>query len=58
MRKKKESSRKSVVQRMINGAVVLYAGFAIFVVASIAESFTIPLARKRADRRRKPDESL
>ena len=52
MRKKKARPKKSVVQRVINGAVVFYAGFAIFVMASIAESFTIPLARKRKDRKR------
>ena len=52
MRKKKPRPKKSVVQRVINGAVVLYAGFAIFVMASIAESLTIPLARKRKDCKR------
>ena len=60
MRKKRFDSKekKSVVQRVINGAVVLYAGFAICVVASIAETFTIPLARRRAKRRGRANEGL
>ena len=40
------SRAKGLGHKCLEAAVVMYAGFAIFVVASLAETVTIPLAAR------------
>ena len=50
------SQKKGLVEKAIGAVVVIYAGFAIFVFATAAESVTIPLARRWRRRQEKKNE--
>jgi len=45
--------KKSLVQKVVESAVVIYAGFAICILVPLAANITIPLAAKREERRKK-----
>ena len=49
----RRSQEKGVGQKCLEAAVLVYAGFAIFVVATLAETVTIPLAAHRRKKREK-----
>jgi len=53
----RRSQQKGFGQKCLEAAVVVYAGFAIFVVATLAETVTIPLAARRRKKQEKNDES-
>ena len=52
----RRSQEKGVGQKCLEAAVLVYAGFAIFVVATLAETVTIPLAAHRRKKREKNNE--
>jgi len=56
-RKSKPANKKPLQQKMIEAAVVIYAGFAICVLGTFAECVTIPLASRIRRRRKSRDES-
>ena len=41
---------KGIPEKAIEAAVIMYAGFAICIMAAIAEGVTIPLARRAKNR--------
>ena len=41
-----DDKRKSIIEKTIHAAVIIYAGFAIGIAGAIAESVTIPLSRR------------
>ena len=52
----RRSQEKGFGQKCLEAAVVVYAGFAIFVVATLAETVTIPLAARRRKKQEKNNE--
>ncbi len=56
--RKKRHEQKSLGQKVVEAAVVIYAGFAICVLGALAEGVTIPLAARIKNRiKRRRDES-
>ena len=56
-RNKKPIDKKPLQQKMIEAAVVIYAGFAVCVLGTFAECVTIPLAARIRRRRKSRNES-
>mgnify|MGYP004381253079 FL=1 len=52
----RRNQQKGLGQKCLEAAVVVYAGFAIFVVATLAETVTIPLAARRRKKQEKNNE--
>ncbi len=53
----RRTQEKSFGQKCVEAAVVIYAGFAICVIATLAETVTIPLSEKWRQRRKRKNES-
>jgi hypothetical protein len=45
--------KKSLIQKVVESVVVIYAGFAICILVPLAANITIPLAAKREERRKR-----
>ena len=52
----RQPQEKGFGQKCLEAAVVVFAGFAIFVVATLAETVTIPLAARRRKKQEKNNE--
>ena len=48
-------AKKSLRRKMLEAAIVIYAGLAIFITSAIAEGITIPIAARLKRRRRAKD---
>jgi hypothetical protein len=55
-RKSRQVNKKSLQQKMLEAAVVIYAGFAVCVLGTFAECVTTPLASRLRRRRKSRDE--
>ncbi len=55
-RKSRQVNKESLQQKMLEAAVVIYAGFAICVLVPLAANVTIPLSARWARRKERKNE--